>query len=212
MDLLFIEDVIVGGIGSGIAMLIGIVITAFFVPNMLRKGTVDMLLVKPISRVTLLLYKYVGGLTFIFLNTVVAVGGVWLALGLRSGVWATGFLVMILVITFFFAILYSVSTLFGVLTRSPIVAILLTLRRLVGVVRRRALGYQIGSSDAQQATERVRARHAASREKARTADLPNRAAAARAETIAAADAAATLLPGLVRPRSCTLTSTTCCAQ
>ena len=55
---------------------------------MLRKGTVDMLVVKPIHRVALLLYKYIGGLTFIFLNTVVAIGGVWLALGLRSGIWA----------------------------------------------------------------------------------------------------------------------------
>ncbi len=93
---------------------------------MLRKGTVDMLVVKPIHRVTLLVYKYIGGLTFIFLNTVLAIGGVWLALGLRSGQWPTGFLVMILVITFFFAILYSVSTLAGVLTRSPVVAIAMT--------------------------------------------------------------------------------------
>src|SRR5262249_48600616 len=56
-----------------------------------------------------------------------AVGGVWLALGLRSGIWATGFLMTILVITFCFAVLYSVSTLMGVLTRSPIVAILVTI-------------------------------------------------------------------------------------
>ncbi len=63
---------IVAGFGSWIAILIGVVLTAFFVPNMLRKGTVDMLVVKPIHRVTLLLYKYIGGLTFIFLNTVVA--------------------------------------------------------------------------------------------------------------------------------------------
>ena len=43
-----------------------------------------------------------------------------------SGVWAPSFLLTILVLTFFFAILYSASTLFGVLTRSPIAAILLT--------------------------------------------------------------------------------------
>jgi ABC-type transport system involved in multi-copper enzyme maturation permease subunit len=121
-----IENVLVGYIGSTIAVLVSIVISAFFIPNMLRKGSVDLLLVKPISRVSLLLYKFVGGLTFIFLNTVVAVVGVWAALGLRSGVWAVSFLETILILTFFFAILYSVSTLFGVLTRSPIAAILLT--------------------------------------------------------------------------------------
>jgi ABC-type transport system involved in multi-copper enzyme maturation permease subunit len=121
-----VEDLLVGYLGSGIAVLISVVITAFFIPNMLRKGSVDLLLVKPIHRVVLLVYKYIGGLTFIFLNTAVAVGGVWLALGLRSGIWAVSFLETILVLTFFFAILYSASTLFGVVTRSPIAAILLT--------------------------------------------------------------------------------------
>ena len=122
----FIENVIVGYVGSTIAVLISIIISAFFIPNMLRKGSIDMLLVKPISRFALLLYKFVGGLTFIFLNTVVAVVGIWAALGFRSGIWGVAFLETILVLTFFFAILYSVSTLFGVLTRSPIAAILLT--------------------------------------------------------------------------------------
>jgi ABC-type transport system involved in multi-copper enzyme maturation permease subunit len=113
-------------IGSWVALIVGIIITAFFIPNMLRKGTVDLLLVKPIHRPALLVYKYLGGLTFIFLNTAVAVIGIWLALGLRSGVWANSFLLMIFIITFFFAILYAVSTLFAVLTRSAIVAILVT--------------------------------------------------------------------------------------
>ncbi len=121
-----IENTLVGGIGSTVAVLVSVVITAFFIPNMLRKGTVDLLLVKPIHRSTLLVYKFIGGLAFIFINTAVAVGGIWLALGLRSGVWAPTFLLTILVLTFYFAILYAVSALFGVLTRSPIAAILLT--------------------------------------------------------------------------------------
>jgi ABC-type transport system involved in multi-copper enzyme maturation permease subunit len=125
-ELYVLENVIVGFIGSTIAVLVSIVITAFFIPNMLRKGSVDLLLVKPISRPVLLLYKFVGGLTFIFINTTVAVVGIWMALGLRSGVWATSFLLSVFVLTFFFAILYSASTFFGVLTRSPIASILLT--------------------------------------------------------------------------------------
>jgi ABC-type transport system involved in multi-copper enzyme maturation permease subunit len=122
-----VENGLVGGFGATIAVLVSVIITAFFIPNMLRKGSVDMLLVKPISRPTLLVYKFIGGLTFIFLNTAVAVGLVWAALGVRSGVWAIAFLLTVLALTFYFAILYSVSTLFGVLTRSPIAAILLTI-------------------------------------------------------------------------------------
>ena len=51
--------------------------------------------------------------------------GVWLVLALRSGVWDFSFLIVIPVLTFTFAILYAVSTLAAVLTRSPIVSILL---------------------------------------------------------------------------------------
>jgi ABC-type transport system involved in multi-copper enzyme maturation permease subunit len=122
----WIEDRLVNRFGAWIGILAGVVITAFFIPNMLRKGTIDLLLAKPVNRWSLLLYKYVGGLSFVFLNTVFVVLGLWLVLGLRSGIWAPGFLISIFAITFFFAILYSVSTFFAVLTRSPIVSILMT--------------------------------------------------------------------------------------
>lgn len=124
--LFWIEDRLVNGIGAALALLIGVVITAFFIPNMIRKGSVDLLISKPIGRTQLLVYKYVGGLTFIFLLSAFTVGGVWLAIGLRSGYWDPKFLVVIPVLTFTFAILYAVSTAAAVITRSPIVAILLS--------------------------------------------------------------------------------------
>ncbi len=169
LQLFVLEDTIIGGIGAWVTILISVIITAFFIPNMLRKGTVDMLLVKPIHRTALLLYKYIGGLTFIFLNTTVAVGGVWIALGLRSGIWAPSFLLTIFVITAFFAILYAISTLFAVLTRSPIVAILLTcgiwfVLWLVG------LAYGIGE-EIRQEEKRIAARQA-EREAAKDQDPP----------------------------------------
>ena len=122
----WIEDFLINHFGAWIGILVGVVITAFFIPNMLRKGTIDLLLAKPVRRWSLLLFKYIGGLSFVFLNATFVVGGIWLVIGLRSGIWAPGFLFSILAITFFFAILYSVSTFFAVLTRSPIVAILMT--------------------------------------------------------------------------------------
>ena len=120
----FIADDLIGTFGAGITMLLSTIITAFFIPNMLRKGSIDVVLAKPIHRVTLLVYKYVGGLTFMFLNTVVIVAGIWLVLGLQTRLWVTGLLACVLVFTFQFAIFYAVSTVMAVLTRSPIVAIL----------------------------------------------------------------------------------------
>ncbi len=121
----FIEDTLVNAWGAAIALLLSCVITAFFIPNMLRKGSIDLLLVKPVSRITLLVYKYIGGMSFMFLNTVLIVFGIWLVLGLRSNMWGVGFLLSIFVLTFEFAIFYAVSTLFAVLTRSAVVCILM---------------------------------------------------------------------------------------
>ncbi len=114
-------------LGAWVAILTGVVITSFYIPSMVSKGTVDMLLVKPIQRWAILTYKYVGGLTFIFLNTAYAIGGFWLVLGLRTGVWANGLALLVLTMTFFFAILYAISTFVGVATRSTIASIIVTI-------------------------------------------------------------------------------------
>lgn len=126
VTLFWIQDRLVNGLGAALALLISIVITAFFIPNMLRKGSLDLLISKPIGRSQLLVYKYIGGLTFMFLVSAFTVGGVWLALALRSGVWDVKFLIVIPVLTFTFAILYAVSTFAAVFTRSAIVSILLS--------------------------------------------------------------------------------------
>jgi hypothetical protein len=122
----FIESTLVGGVGAWVAVLVGVVVTASFIPEMLRKGAIDLILAKPIRRPSLLLYKYLGGLAFVFLLTAVTVACVWAAIGVRSGIWAPGFLLVIPAVTFYFALLYAVSTLAAVLTRSAVVAILLT--------------------------------------------------------------------------------------
>lgn len=141
LQLNFIESGLVLGTGGWITLLVSVIITAFFIPNMLRKGTIEPLLVKPIRRWRLLAYKYVGGLSFVFLNAVIAIGGVWLALSLKSGVWAPSFLLTIFSLTFAFAILYAASTLYSVLTQSPVATIMLTIGTwaAIGIV---GIGYQ----------------------------------------------------------------------
>jgi ABC-type transport system involved in multi-copper enzyme maturation permease subunit len=121
-----IQDVLVNTIGASITLLVSVILTGFFIPNMLRKGSLDLLMAKPMSRWELLLYKYIGGLMFMFLVTATTVGGVWLVMAMRSGNWNPTFLLSIPVITFTFAVLYAVSTLVAVLTRSAIAAILIT--------------------------------------------------------------------------------------
>ncbi len=108
-------------------VILSLIFTAFFIPGMLEKGNIEILVSKPISRSMLLIYKYVGGLLYVFLLSVLLIGGSWLALSLRSGFWNPTYLYSIGVQTFYFAILYSVSVLFGVLWRSWIGSILMTI-------------------------------------------------------------------------------------
>lgn len=122
-----LEDTLVNGIGAWVVLLAGVIVTAGFIPNMLRKGAIDLLLTKPMSRPLILLFKYLGGLLFVFLLTAFTVGGVWIAIGVKTGVWAPGLLYCIGGITFYFAILYACSTLVGVLTRNAIVSIVVTI-------------------------------------------------------------------------------------
>src|SRR5262249_15094493 len=88
-----LESWVVTGMGAGLTMLLATVITAFFVPNMLRKGTIDLLISKPLPRWYLLVCKYIGGLTFMLFTTLVIVLGLWVVLGFRTGLWSPAFLV-----------------------------------------------------------------------------------------------------------------------
>jgi hypothetical protein len=100
-----VEDVIINRFGGTMAILVGLIITAFFIPNMLRKGSVDLLISKPIGRAPLLVYKYIGGLTFMFLVSAFTVGGIWFVLALRSGYWDPSFLIAIPLLTLSFGVL-----------------------------------------------------------------------------------------------------------
>jgi len=122
----YIEKWLVNGAGSWLALFVGIIITAGFMPSMLAKGSLDLFISKPIGRTRLLIYKYVGGLVFIFLLTAYTVLGVWLMVGLRTGLWNTNFLAILPIMSFYFAVLYAVSTFTSVMTRSTIVSILVT--------------------------------------------------------------------------------------
>jgi ABC-type transport system involved in multi-copper enzyme maturation permease subunit len=120
----FFGDRIVGTVGAMFIMFLSIIMTASFLPNMLAKGSVDLLLVKPVHRTTLFLYKFTGGLLFMFLNTTFIIVGVWLATGIQTGLWTNTLLLCIPIFTLQFAIFYSAAALVAVMTRSTVFSIL----------------------------------------------------------------------------------------
>ncbi len=128
-----IENGLVGWIGGTGTLVISVIITAFFIPNMLRKGSIDLLISKPIGRTQLLVYKYIGGLVFISIITSFTITLVWIAISFRAGYWDPTFLLTIPTLLLAFAILYALSTAVAVFTRSAIASILITIAFMFGL-------------------------------------------------------------------------------
>ncbi|MCY3021833.1 MAG: ABC transporter permease [Planctomycetota bacterium] len=120
---LFMANIFAGGVGIFVAILV----CSGFVPSMLQKGTLDLVLARPIGRGRLLLYKYIGGLWFVFILSAVLIAGCWLAITLRTGYANPWFLVTVVTITATFAVIHSVAVLVGVLSRSGTLAAMLAI-------------------------------------------------------------------------------------
>ena len=113
-----VESVIANSICGTIGMLIALLVCAGFIPDFLQKGTLDLVLARPIGRTTLLLGKFLGGLWFTTVFTAIVVAGSWAALGLRTGYWSPHFLLTIFTMVAQFAVIYSIATLVGLWSRS----------------------------------------------------------------------------------------------
>ncbi|MCF8240484.1 MAG: ABC transporter permease [Melioribacteraceae bacterium] len=124
ISLFFKMIVVVPLFGGGIFL--SIFAVSNFIPNLLEKGNVDLFLSKPIARYQILLGKYLGGLIVVFLNIAYIVLGVWLLIGFKFGNWEFGFLSSILTITYTFALLYAFIIFIGVVTRSSILAMMIS--------------------------------------------------------------------------------------
>jgi hypothetical protein len=120
-------------ISTTMTMLVGIVgviaailVTSTIVPQMLEPGSITLLLSKPVSRSLLFISKFVGACAFILLNVAYLVVGLWLILGLRFEIWNQGMLWCIPVFMFLFLIYYAVSALAGLIWKSAVISVVLT--------------------------------------------------------------------------------------
>jgi hypothetical protein len=104
---------------------VAVLVTASMIPQTFEAGSADLLLSKPIYRSWLLLAKFVGGCAFIAINAAYFIGGLWLIMGLRFGLWNERLLLAIPLYLFLFAIYYCVSALAGIVWRNAIVSVVL---------------------------------------------------------------------------------------
>src|SRR5262245_37933916 len=115
----FVQVVLALGVADGLGLLLILVWTAGFLPAFVDPAAAAVMLAKPVPRWSLLAGKYLGVLAFVGVNAVLFVGGTWLALGLRTGVWDAAYFWCVPLLLAHFAVFFSVSTLLAVATRSP---------------------------------------------------------------------------------------------
>ena len=118
--------ILLDGIGGVFGVLFCITATAFFVPRMIEKGAADLLFHKPVSRAAFYFSRYLSGLFFVAILSSILVVGVFAGLAIVSGHVDTGILWSTVTLIYVFTLVYSLCMLVGVVTRSTVAAILLT--------------------------------------------------------------------------------------
>lgn len=109
------------------ATILALISTASIFPDFISGGSIDLYLSKPISRLRLFVTKYVTGLLFVALQVAIFATASFLVIGIRGGVWEPGIFLAVPLVVCFFSYLYVVCVLFGVMTRSTLAAVLLTI-------------------------------------------------------------------------------------
>ncbi|MDA1025570.1 MAG: hypothetical protein O3A19_04000, partial [Planctomycetota bacterium] len=107
-----------------IATIIALISTASIFPDFVDKGSIDLMLSKPIGRVRLFLTKFLTGLMFAGLQVTVFTLASFLVIGLRGGDWEPWLFIAIPLVLVFYSYLFSMQAVVGLLTGSVIASII----------------------------------------------------------------------------------------
>jgi hypothetical protein len=115
-----------GWIVGVFGIIAAILVTSTVIPQMFEPGSITLLLSKPVSRSLLFTTKLLGACAFVLLNVTLLIVGLWLISGLRLGIWNQGMLSCIPIFLFMFLIYYAVSALTGLIWKSAVISVVLT--------------------------------------------------------------------------------------
>ena len=107
-------------------LFISIFSVAGFIPSLLEKGNIDLILSKPVSRAQVILGKFFGGTAMVFINLFYAIFMLWVLIGLKFDVWELEFLLTSVSITLAFASIYSLIIFIGIVTRSTMLSMVIS--------------------------------------------------------------------------------------
>lgn len=117
-------EAIVAGAAYWIGILLSLFASAGLFSDLQAPGRVELLLAKPIGRIRVLIGHVLGVLTAIASLVVYLMGGTWLIMSLKSGVWNPRFLLSILIVVGMFGVMYAAVLLMSVWTRSTALSLI----------------------------------------------------------------------------------------
>ncbi len=126
-----VDQVVTTGLSvfSGILYALGtflaVFATASQVPHLVRRGTVDLYLTRPLSRAHVLAGRFLGATTLVAANLAFLAGGTFLIVSLKTGVWNLRFFAAAGLILLVFLSYLGFMVLVGVLTGSTPLSIML---------------------------------------------------------------------------------------
>lgn len=125
MDFIFSQFILKVWLAWG-AVILALISTASVFPDFLSGGSIDLVLSKPVRRSTIFLTKYLGSLMFVFLQSLIFCGGIFLVTGLRLDAWRWPMFWAVPIVLLVFSYLYCIMVLANVVTRSVLASLLLT--------------------------------------------------------------------------------------
>jgi len=118
-----------GGV-AGILFIVGIFLSLFatsnLIPSLLQPGSIDILISKPVSRMQILIGRYLGAIAIVAFNIFYMIIISWLIISIKTTIWNWSFLLSGVMIVLTFAILFSLMTFLGVTTRSGPFSLMIT--------------------------------------------------------------------------------------
>ena len=109
---------------SWIASIIALVSTASIFPDFVDRGSIDLMLSKPIGRARLFITKFATGLMFAGFQVTAFTVAAFLVIGIRGGDWEPWLLIAIPLVVIFYSYLFAVQAVIGLLTRSVIASVI----------------------------------------------------------------------------------------
>jgi len=113
------------GMAYGLGLFLAVFTTGSQVPNLVRRGTVDLYLSRPLSRTHVLLGRFAGAVTLVAANIAFLCGGTFLVVSLKTGYWNPRFLLAGGMIFLAFFAFLGLMVLVGVLSGSTPLSIML---------------------------------------------------------------------------------------